>query len=123
MDIQTFKTPSGEEMVVLSRAEYDRLLAAAEAASDVAAFDEATAALATGVEEAVPAAFVHAMIEGESLVRLWRRHRGMTLDALAKATGLSAPFLSQIENGRRAGSIETLKVVAAALGVSLDDLT
>lgn len=123
MDIQTFKTPSGEEMVVLSRAEYDRLLAAAEAASDVAAFDEATAALATGVEEAVPATFVHAMIEGESLVRLWRRHRGMTLDALAKATGLSAPFLSQIENGRRAGSIETLKVVAAALGVSLDDLT
>ena len=45
-----FKTPLGEEMVLLSRADYDELLAAAdpEDASDVAAYDEAMARLERG---------------------------------------------------------------------------
>lgn len=122
MNAQMFKSPSGEEMVILSRVEYDRLLDAADMASDVAAFDEATRALKSGEEEAVPAAFIEAMLEGESLVRLWRKHRGMTLEALARATGLSRPYLSQIETGKRVGGIDTLKLIASALGVTLDDL-
>lgn len=122
MNAQMFKSPSGEEMVILSRVEYDRLLDAAGLASDVVAFDEAVRALESGEEEALPAAFVKAMLEGESLVRLWRKHRGMTLEALAQATGLSRPYLSQIETGKRVGGIDTLKLIALALGVTLDDL-
>ncbi|MDO8297471.1 MAG: helix-turn-helix transcriptional regulator [Caulobacter sp.] len=122
MNAQMFKSPSGEEMVILSRVEYDRLLDAADMASDVVAFDEATRALEAGEEEALPAAFINAMLEGESLVRLWRKHRGMTLEALARATGLSRPYLSQIETGKRVGGIDTLKLIASALGVTLDDL-
>lgn len=122
MNAQMFKSPSGEEMVILSRVEYDRLLDAADMASDVVAFDEATRALEAGEEEALPAAFINAMLEGESLVRLWRKHRGMTLEALAQATGLSRPYLSQIETGKRVGGIDTLKLIASALGVTLDDL-
>ncbi len=122
MNAQMFKSPSGEEMVILSRVEYDRLLDAAGLASDVVAFDEAVRALESGEEEALPAAFVNAMLEGESLVRLWRKHRGMTLEALAQATGLSRPYLSQIETGKRVGGIDTLKLIALALGVTLDDL-
>ena len=122
MNAQMFKSPSGEEMVILSRVEYDRLLDAAGLASDVVAFDEAVRALESGEEEALPAAFVNAMLEGESLVRLWRKHRGMTLEALAQATGLSRPYLSQIETGKRVGGIDTLTLIALALGVTLDDL-
>lgn len=123
MNVQSFMTPTGEEMVILSRAEYDRLVAASDMAADVAAFDEAREALATGVEEALPAAFIHDMVEGESLVRLWRRHRRMTLDALSRASGLSRAYLSQIENGKRVGTVDSLKRIAAGLGVALDDLT
>lgn len=47
----------------------------------------------------------------------------MTLETLAGATGLSKPYLSQIETGKRVGGIDTLKLIAAALGVTLDDLT
>lgn len=68
MNAQTIKSPSGEEMVVLSRAEYEQLLDAAEMAFDVAVFDEAERALASGEEEVLPAAFIKAMLEGESPV-------------------------------------------------------
>lgn len=47
MKHQTIKTPEGSEMVVLPKADYDRLVALAnealEDAADVAAFDEALA--------------------------------------------------------------------------------
>jgi len=122
MNVQIVKSPSGEEMVILPRAEYDRLVDAVEMAADVAAYDDAVRALREGEEETVPAEFVKAMIEGESLVRLWRKHRGLTLEALAQAAGLSKGYLSQIETGKRVGTIDTLKPIAAALGVTLDDL-
>lgn len=45
-----------------------------------------------------------------------RRHRlGLTLVALADRCGLSQPFLSQVENGRAAPSMESLARIAAAL--------
>ena len=122
MNAQIFKSPAGEEMVILSRAEYDRLVDAADMASDVAAFDEAVRALNAGEEEALPSAFIKAMLGGESLMRLWRKHRGMTLEALAGVTGLSVGYLSQIETGKRVGTIESLKPIAAALRITLDDL-
>jgi hypothetical protein len=56
----TFKTPSGDEMVVLPRTEYDRLLDAAEMAADVAAFDAVKEAVARGEEEYIPADVVRA---------------------------------------------------------------
>jgi transcriptional regulator with XRE-family HTH domain len=46
----------------------------------------------------------------------------MTQDALATAAGVSKPFVSQIEGGKREGSTATLRKLAAALGVSLDAL-
>ncbi|WP_420794812.1 helix-turn-helix domain-containing protein [Azorhizobium caulinodans] len=35
---------------------------------------------------------------------------------------IAQPFLSQIETGKREGGIDTLKRIASALGVALDDL-
>ena len=44
----------------------------------------------------------------------------MTQDALAEATGISKPYLSQIETGQRGGTAELLKKLADALNVPLD---
>ncbi len=117
------KTPGGEELVVLSRQEYDRLLEAAEMLDDVAAYDRAMKDLADGKTEAVPIALVDAILAGENPVRVWRQYRGLTLAELASQAGVSAPYLSQIETGARAGTVGTLGKLAKALKLDLDDLT
>ncbi len=53
---------------------------------------------------------------GESLQRL-RGERGLSMRALAKASGLSANALSMIERGRTSPSVGTLYKLADALGV------
>ncbi|MEM7379417.1 MAG: helix-turn-helix domain-containing protein [Pseudomonadota bacterium] len=53
---------------------------------------------------------------GEDLRGL-RRAQGMTLEALAAASGKSVSFLSKIERGQARPSVTTLQEVANALGV------
>lgn len=74
-------------------------------------------------QETVPDTVVARLIEGESPITVWREHRGMTLRALAEAAGLDPGYLSQLEHGKRAGPVATLKKLAAALRLDLDDLT
>jgi transcriptional regulator with XRE-family HTH domain len=50
-----------------------------------------------------------------SAIRALRRDRGLTLVQLAAATGLSQPFLSQLELGRSRPSMRSLFRIAAAL--------
>lgn len=71
----------------------------------------------------IPGEIVFRMIEGENTIRLWREHRGLTLEALAERADISKAYLSQIENGKRAGTVKTVKALAAALEVPLDVLT
>ena len=59
------------------------------------------------------------IIAGASRLRAWRKHRGMTVQALADAAGLSKAFVSQIESGKRTGTTDSLGKLAAALGVQV----
>lgn len=102
--------------------EYEALLDAAEDVADIAAVEDFKRRLAAGEEEMLPAAIVERLIAGESPVRVWREHRGLTASALAEASGVGQGFLSQIETGKREGTVTTLKKIAAALDVTLDDL-
>ena len=90
-----------------------------EDAEDVAAYDEAVAN-DDGVR--VPMAVVKATGDGAHVVRAWREYRQMTQEQLAKASGISKPFLSQIEGSVRAPSLAFLRRIAAALGVSVGAL-
>jgi DNA-binding XRE family transcriptional regulator len=119
---QVIETPSGEKMAVLPLGEYERLVAAAEDAADARAFDEAMAALASGQEELMPSELANRIIEGESPVRVWRVYRGLALRDLARRAGISPGYLSEIERGRKSGSIEAISALAAALGLRVDDL-
>lgn len=73
-------------------------------------------------EESLPIEFVDRLLSGGSAVRVWREHRRMSLAALADQAGIGLGYLSQIENGERAGTIETMKKLAGALDIELDDL-
>ena len=55
--------------------------------------------------------------------RATRESRGMTLRALARAAGVSAPFLSDVEHGRRKFSPAVEAKVRAALGLAPADDT
>lgn len=122
MNAQTITTPAGERLVVLPEADYNRLVAAAEDAADSAAVEAFRQKLAAGDEEMIPAEIVDRILDGENRIRVWRDHRGMTSTALAEKAGIAQAFLSQIETGKREGTIDTLKKLAAALNVTIDDL-
>ncbi|MCK0198974.1 helix-turn-helix domain-containing protein [Ancylobacter sp. 6x-1] len=122
MTAQTFKTPSGETMVVLSQADYEALVEAASEAADAAAVRSFKERIASGEEELLPSAMVDRILSGENPILVWREHRGLSARAVAEKIGIAPSFLSQIENGKREGSVETLKKIAKALGVTLDDI-
>ena len=75
-----------------------------------------------GEEELVPAAVVDRLLAGESPVRVWREHRGLTQSGLARASGVNRVVVADIEAGRKGGSVRSLQALAAALGVGVDDL-
>ncbi|BAU93196.1 XRE family transcriptional regulator [Methylorubrum populi] len=122
MTRQIITTPGGERLVLMPEADFEALVAAAEDNADRTAVAEFRRKLAAGDEELLPAALVERLISGENRVRIWREHRGLSGAALAKQAGLAQAYLSQIETGAREGTVETYGKLAAALGVSLDDL-
>lgn len=95
-----------------------------EALADLIEDAEAVAAFAaTRGDEAIPIEIADLLLAGENPVRVWRRHRGLTLRQLADRAEIGKGYLSQIETGERAGTAATLKKLADVLGVDLDDLT
>ena len=68
----------------------------------------------------VPLSVVEAKLGGASPLRAWREHRELSLQALAGAAGVSKPYVSQIESGKRTGTAATLKKLATALNMPAD---
>ena len=110
------------EMVTIPAAEYRALLGTAENFADLRAYDRTMAAIVRGDEELVPEAFAKRLIAGESPVRVWRELRGLTQAALSIASGVNRVQIANIESGAKSGSVATLRKLADALGVGLDDL-
>ena len=111
------------EMVTIPRAEYERLQAAAEDLADLQRYDRVKAALTAGEEELIPADYANRLLNGENPLRVYRDLRGMTQAALAEKAGVNRVTVAEIETGRKQGSVATLRALADALGVTLDDLT
>src|SRR3954454_24205609 len=55
-------------------------------------------------------------------IKQHRTERGWTQDVLAQKAGISKGFLSDVENGKRNISADTLLDIAKVLGLSLDYL-
>ncbi len=55
-------------------------------------------------------------------VQVLRRYRGLTLQELAGAAGVSASMLSSVERGRKAPTVVVLARIADGLGVPLAEL-
>lgn len=90
--------------------------------ADPGAYDRAMDALERGEEETIPADYVRRTIAGERPLRVWRDYRGLSQTALAEMSGVNRVQIVNIEAGTKNGSVETLKKLADALGVTVDDL-
>jgi DNA-binding XRE family transcriptional regulator len=118
-NIQFIERNGQREYAIVPMPLFVRMAALLEERGDEALYDQAKAA-DTGF--AVPSAVVDQLLAGAHPVKAWREHHQLTQDALAAQAGISTAYLCQIETGKRQGAVKTLKALARALGVSLDDL-
>ncbi|MEV1147706.1 helix-turn-helix transcriptional regulator, partial [Micromonospora sp. NPDC049799] len=56
------------------------------------------------------------------VLRRLRQRQGRTLREVAAAAGVSVPYLSEVERGRKEASSEVLAAICRALGIRLSDL-
>ncbi len=112
-DIQKI-TLDGKNYVLLSEDDFEDMIDGLKA--------QAVLARVQAGEETWPWEIVEARANGENSVRVFRKYRGMTMTELAAAAGISQPHLSDIENGKKTGSVDVLKRIAVAMKVDLDDL-
>lgn len=106
------------ETVTITRDEHERLLQAAEDLEDIQTLTHARA----NPEEGLPHEFMKRLIDGDAPVRVFRDWRGLSQSALARESGVNRVQIANIESGAKSGSAATLRKLADALGVPLDDL-
>jgi DNA-binding XRE family transcriptional regulator len=117
------KTPGGEEIVILSRQEFDELAADSEDLADIRRANEIMAGVADGTEEYLTSEEVDEFLAAKTPLAFWRKKRGLTQAALATQAGVAETLLSEIEEGEAFGDAGTLKAIATALRLTLEDLT
>lgn len=117
------KTPKGDDIVILSRKEYDQLVAAAtEDAADAETLRRSIARVESGEEETFTSDEVDAFLAAKTPLAFFRKKRGLSQDDLAKRAGITQGYLSEIEAGHKSGDVQTLRKLADTLKVTLDSL-
>jgi hypothetical protein len=116
------KTPRGE-VAILPKEEYELLAAKAAEADE----DAGTARVVkrarkevAGGSPLLPRDVVNRLANGESPIRVLREWCGETQMYLSFKTNLSQGYISDIENGRRVGTVEALRLIANVLNVPFD---
>jgi DNA-binding XRE family transcriptional regulator len=62
-------------------------------------------------------------INGVSMIRAWREYFGMTQQELAQRAGMTQPALARLEKSDSKPRIGTLKKIAAAMDITIEQLT
>lgn len=114
------KRRARRDVAILPRARYEALIERLEDLEDTRIVREEM--VRRDPRDDLPAELVKRMLKGDHKVRIWREHRGLTLSALAEKARIPVSYLSEIETGKNPGSVDAYRKLAAALGLSLDDL-
>lgn len=133
----TFKTPGGEDLVILPRAEYDDLVHKAElfgrmSGKEVVADEDREDAALSGMARAararaaggravrLPLDVAMAIADGTSALKAIRSWRGLTQIQLAEKAGTDQGMISALEAGRRRGAGSVWRAIATALDVPME---
>jgi len=121
--VQFLEKDGEPEYAVIPVKTYRQLLELAEDAEDINAADKAMREIKDDEDELIPGSVVDELIDGGSHpLRVWREYRGLTQGALAEQAGIGKSYISQIETGRREGSVSVYRAISEALQVDIDDL-
>ena len=119
--VDVLKHEGKPAFVVMPYDEYQAMMEKLEDLEDSDAIREFRAALRRGEEELIPAEVVDRLLT-ENTVKVWREYRGLSQKALSEQTGISEAMISQIESGKKQGSLKTITKIAQALNLSVDDI-
>ena len=122
MNMQIIERNGKPEWAVIPYKEYLELVEQAEMLQDIRDYDEIKTGISNGSIELIPDEVIHAILDGENPIRVWREYRGFNQQELSEKIGISVPYLSQLEHGRRKGSVRVMSDIANALGVGLEVL-
>jgi ribosome-binding protein aMBF1 (putative translation factor) len=119
--VQFIVSPSGDELAVMPRSEYERLAEldreATEDAADAAVYVEAKAEWEAQGRPIFPPEVSALLLKNKSRLAAIRKWRGLSQDALAEKAEIQQGYLSDLETGRRSGAHATLERLANALDV------
>ncbi len=115
MTIQTMISPEGVRLVTMTAEEYEDLIDARDA-------EAAMRAVAAGKLQTLSGDDVDAYLAAPTPLAFWRKHRGFTQADISRLIGVSQPYLAQLENGRRDGSVSIYQRLARQLKLSVDEL-
>ena len=108
----------GNPYIVIPVEKYEQLLEDSEMLSDIQAYDQAQ----SRDEESFPLEVIEKItLKGEHPLKVWREYRHLTQEQLAETIGsISRAYLSEIESGKKSGSVKVLKAIAAVLDIDVD---
>jgi len=112
----------GKQYALVPTPEMKKMVQASEMFSDVKAYDKTIREFQESGAEALPLALTKRIIKGEHPVKVCREHLKMTQAELAKKIGVTGTYIFMLESGRRKGGVATLKKLAYALNVTLEEL-
>lgn len=121
MRVETI-TRRGKEFAVIPVKHLEKLMEDAEMLADVRAYDAARARLENGEDELIPLEITERRLKGEPALRIWREHRKLTQERLARRAKVSRALIAALETKRKAGSVSTWKKLGAVLDVSWEQL-
>ena len=110
-------TRKGKEFALIPVRALQKLMEDAEMLADVKAYDAAKARLDDGSDGLIPLEITERRLHGEPALRIWREHRKLTQEQLAKKARVSRALIAAIETKRKTGSVGTWKKLGAALDV------
>jgi len=125
-NVTPFITPHGDEMVIISKQEYQKLIQFANDAED--AFDLVSAQNALfdiekGIDEVITWEMSKQLLKGDiHPVRIWRNFRKFNGKNFSKEARISAQYLSDIENFKRDAGLKVYIRMAQVLNVDIDAL-
>jgi DNA-binding XRE family transcriptional regulator len=115
MTIQTTISPEGQRLVTMTEEDYQDLVDARDA-------EAAMRAVAAGTLQTLSGKDVDAYLSAATPLAFWRKRRGFTQADMARLAGVSQPYLAQLENGQREGSVSVYQRLARLLNLSVDEL-
>ena len=120
--VQFIKTAGGEELAILPKSEYERLvkLLADEDVGTARVVRNAREKIASGLEVMLPKTVVDRLAAHENPIRVLREWRAMTQDELAVAVSITQGYLSDLEAGKRKGPVALHQKISRELGVPID---